>query len=461
MQIAVNTPLDQIDPGDAWAKWEPSSSQPWDRRRVCLLWRRGGLGANPKQIEQSLQLEPAVVVDSLVESSQNTSEIERFNQESSALASAVRASGDMNKLTAWWLHRLLNSPQPLVEKLTVFWHGHFATGAEKVLDSELMFQQNELLRKYALGDFRQLVQQISKDPAMLIYLDSVTNRKAHANENYARELMELFCLGEGNYSESDVQQLAKCFTGWEIRRKQFRFNAYQHDESQKRLLGEQGVVSGEQAVDVVLQQASMPKFIVGKLFQYFLLDEPTPPAALLAPLEELFVASQYAIAPVVKTMLASNLMLSGWSIGRRIRSPIELVIEFLRTLQGSTNLTTLVGRLKKIGQALFYPPNVKGWPGGRSWINSSTLIGRANLIYDLLNDSNTTFAGGTLADQFKKMEVNNLETVLDWIDTTLLALPLASSEREQLQDSLRAVEPAALMKRALIEVATLPRIHLS
>ena len=144
----------------------------------------------------------------------NKSDIGAFESDSSELAKAVLATTDVKQLAAWWLHRMLNTPTPLVEKMTLFWHGHFATGAEKVQDAELMRSQNSLLRDNALGNFRSLAQGIAKDPAMLIYLDSVSNRKAHANENFARELMELFCLGEGNYSEADVQQLAKCFTGW-------------------------------------------------------------------------------------------------------------------------------------------------------------------------------------------------------------------------------------------------------
>jgi uncharacterized protein (DUF1800 family) len=461
MSLTKNTPIDQVDPTIAWAAWQPSKDQPWDRGRVCLLWRRGGLGANEQQIQQSLKLDPHQVVASFFDVDEKNDRLVNFSSESAALASSVRASGDMTKLAAWWLHRMLNSPQALVEKMTLFWHGHFATGAEKVQDAELMFQQNELLRKFALGDFKQLVHQISKDPAMLIYLDSVTNRKAHANENYARELMELFCLGEGNYSEADVQQLAKCFTGWEIRRKQFRFNPYQHDESAKSLLGTTGIDSGEQAIDVVLKQLALPRFIVGKLFQFFVCDEPTPPVRLLAPLEKIFIEANFSIEPVVKTILGSNLLLSGWSIGKRIRSPIELTIEVLRTLEGRTNLTKLVGLLKQLGQALFYPPNVKGWPGGRSWINSSTLIGRANLVFDLLNDPNSSFAGGSLAKLTKQIGVSDFQSCIEWIDTTLLAIPLTAAERDQLLASVRTLGQEAMMKRALIEVAALPRMHLS
>jgi uncharacterized protein (DUF1800 family) len=461
MSITHDASLEQLDPEIAWAPWQESKSQPWDRSRVCLLWRRAGFGANEHQIQRSLKLDPQEVVKEFFPSNWDEKNWATFSYESTALASSVRAGGDMNKLAAWWLHAMLNSPRPLIEKMTLFWHGHFATGAEKVQDAELMFQQNQLLRTHALGDFGQLTHQISKDPAMLIYLDSVTNRKAHANENYARELMELFCLGEGNYSEADVQQLARCFTGWEIRRKQFRFNSYQHDDSAKSLFGVQGISSGEQAIDLILKQASMPRFIVGRLFQYFLCDEPTPPAALLTPLEKIFVESKYSIEPVVEAILGSNLMLSGWSVGRRIRSPVELTIEVLRSLEGNTNLTKLAGLLKRLGQSIFFPPNVKGWPGGRSWINSSTLIGRANLVFDLLNDGNSSFAGGKLDQLAKRISVSDAASWLQWINTTLLAVPLSSAEFQQVLANIQSLGQEAMMKRGLIEVAALPRMHLS
>lgn len=461
MSIHKNSPIEQIDPEVAWAPWKPSDAQPWNRQRVCLLWRRAGLGASERQIQQSLKLNPQQVVDSFFESDLDNNQLAKFSADSAALASSVRAAGDMAKLSAWWLHRLLNSPTPLLEKLTLFWHGHFATGSDKVQDAELMFQQNEVFRKFAVGDFRELVHLISKDPAMLIYLDSVTNRKAHANENFARELMELFCLGEGNYSESDVQSLARCFTGWEIRRKQFRFNSYQHDETEKQLLGATGIFSGEQAIDVVLKQPAMPRFIVGKLFQFFLCDEPAPPQQLLTPLEKTFAKANFSIEPVVRKILGSNLMLSGWSVGRRVRSPVELTVELLRGLEGNTNLIKLATALKRLGQSLFNPPNVKGWPGGRSWINSSTLIGRANLVFDLLNDPTSSFAGGSLVKLTQQLKVADPDKWVRWIDSTLLAVPMTSSERDQLLANIRSLDQESMMKRALIEISALPRMHLS
>jgi uncharacterized protein (DUF1800 family) len=355
---------------------------------------------------------------------------------------------------------MIFTPRPLVEKLTLFWHGHFATGAEKVMDAELMYAQNVLLRSHALGDFRQMVHQISKDPAMLIYLDSVTNRKAHPNENYARELMELFCLGEGNYSERDVQELARCFTGWEIRRKMFRFNPYQHDSGGKMILGNPDVESGEDAIDCVVAHASMPHFIVSKLFRYLVCDEPRAPDALLEPLAKDFVQSGYSVRAVVDRILQSRIMLSLWSSGRKVRSPVELAVELMRGLSATTNLDRMSKMLRPLGQALFYPPNVKGWDGGRAWINSSTLIGRANFVVDFLGDSKTRFGGTTLDAWAIEQGLASESDWRVWLVDSMLAVPLVEADRKKLAEGMGS-DATSSRASALIALLRNPKIHLS
>ena len=283
-----------------------------------------------------------------------------------SLATATLATGDVKKLSAWWAYRMLSTPAPLLEKLTLFWHGHFATSAAKVEDAKLMFAQNNLLREHALGDFGALLLEISRDPAMLVYLDSASNRKAHPNENYAREIMELFCLGEGNYTEKDIRELARCFTGWEIRREKFRFNRYQHDTGSKNVLGESGEFGGEKGVEIVAGQDAAPLFIAMKLVKFFVMEEPQPTDDLLSPLAQELRDNDMQIAPVVKRILSSNLFFSNLSIGRKVRSPVEFAVGFLRSLEGSTNSYELAEQLNTLGQGLLYPPSVKGWDGGRT-----------------------------------------------------------------------------------------------
>src|SRR5690606_21813964 len=256
-----------------------------------------------------------------------------FRQESDALASAVLAGGDSKKLSAWWLYVMLRTPDVLREKMTLFWHGHFATSAAKVQDAWLMHRQNELFRRHALDAWETLVQGVSRDPAMLIYLDSAVNRKSHPNENYARELMELFCLGEGQYSEQDIREAARCFTGWEVRRGKFYLNRRQLDLGEKTVLGERGPFSGEEVVRVILRQPAAPRFLARKLVRFFVLDEPELPDALLEPLAVEFRESGLDVGRLVRRILGSRLFFSEHALGRKVRSPVELGVGLLRALE--------------------------------------------------------------------------------------------------------------------------------
>ncbi|MCA8991273.1 MAG: DUF1800 domain-containing protein [Planctomycetaceae bacterium] len=420
--------LESVDPQWAWKRFEPTNDQPWNRKGAAHLFRRAGFAATPEQLRNAVDSSPESVVQQLV---QNRSETPEFIDEITALSAASLATGNPRRLAAWWLHRLLNTPDALREKVVLFWHGHFATGAEKVEDAQLMFAQNELFRTSGLGRFRELVQAVSRDPAMLIYLDSVTNRKAHPNENYAREVMELFCLGEGEYTEEDIRELARCFTGWEIRRDQFRFNKYQHDTGTKTILGEEGIESGEEGVDVVVNQPACPRFLCRKLFRFFVTDAEEPSDDLIQPLADELRANDLEIGPTVQRMLSSNLFFSELAYGRKIRSPIELSVGLLHSLEASTNIYTLEEGLRVLGQELFYPPNVKGWDGGRTWINSSTLLGRANLVRQVLDNEATRFGRGSLTDFCRANSWERGEQFVRGVVETLFAAePSQSVQRD-------------------------------
>ena len=458
-----------IDPDWAWSPFTPSTEQSWNRRLAAHLCRRAGFGATSQEIDALVKRSPSEIAHRFVENAKTASQ---RDPETDSLATAMLATGNSRNLAAWWLYRMLNSPwtgdeasmtNPLLEKLTLFWHGHFATGAEKVDDAEMMFAQNRLLRRHSLGDFGAMAQEISRDPAMLIYLDSTTNRKAHPNENYAREIMELFCLGEGNYTERDIQELARCFTGWEVRRKKFRFNKYQHDTGTKTILGETGTFTGEEGVDVVLKQKALPRFIARKLVRFFVFDEPTAPEHLIEPLAKLLRESDLNIAPVVERIFASNIFYSPLAVGQKVRSPVELGIGLLRCLNGSSNLDRVAQRLDEIGQAVFYPPNVKGWDGGRTWINTSTLLGRSNLVGELLRHETTRFAGQNLETLAKRNGIESTGELVDWLDEILLAVPFQSDAREEL--TAFAEQATGNKSRRIADLvhtmSTLPQFHLA
>ena len=447
-----------LDASEAWEPWEPTASDAWDREKAAHLYRRAAFGASAVTLTEAGKRSLSAELDRLLDDS--TTYAGAFAADSASLASAARATGDAKAMSVWWLHAMRHSPKPLLEKMTLFWHGHFATGAEKVKEAQLMMDQNELLRKHALGSVSQLVHAISKDPAMLIYLDSAVNRKAHPNENYARELMELFCLGEGNYSEADVQELARCFTGWEVRRKQFRFNAFQHDAGEKKLWERSGIESGEQAIDAVLAHPRAPLFFVAKLYRFFIADEPSPSSELLAPLAKQLVDDQWKIAGVVRRMLASRAMFAASSRARKIRSPIEWTLGWMNALQMTTNLKKVNEGLVELGQALFFPPNVKGWDGGRAWINSSTLVGRTNRISQLLRDESSRFDGGDLNAFFRGQSVRSVDDLVVWCEKQLLAIDLSPSSRRNLTDSMHKAGGFDRLADCLTLVSALPEMHL-
>lgn len=443
--------LAQADPAWAWAPYAPSPEQPWDHRLAAHLFRRAGFGASAKEIRDAVTAGPQAVLDRLTSNEPDSPEL---TSETQGLADSALASGDARRLSTWWLYRMLVTPQPLVEKMTLFWHGHFATSVDKVQDVGLMYGQNQSLRRHALGSFRQMVHEISRDPAMLLYLDSATNRKAHANENYARELLELFCLGEGNYSERDVQQLARCFTGWEVRRGAFRFNQFQHDTGAKTIFASSREFSGEEAIDLVLQQASCPKFIVRKLFRWLICDEPEPADALLEPLARTFQEHDYEVAPLVRRMIGSQIFFSPLSVARKVRSPVELLLGLMRCLDGSTNLNNLANESAVLGQSLFAPPNVKGWDGGRTWINSATLVERANAVHRVLHDPNTRFGKRRLGEYLKSLaSANESKDVVEQWEQLLFAIPLTEDRKQTLSQRLS-------MSKADSDSAQLETLHL-
>jgi uncharacterized protein (DUF1800 family) len=420
----------QVDPAWAWEAWEPTAEQSWTRREAAHLYRRAGFAARSADLDRATTQSPAELVNELVFGSAGSP---AAAGEIDELAQASLAAGNPRRLSAWWLYRMATSDRPLREKMTLFWHGHFATSAEKVADAKLMYGQNELLRRHALGNFGTLLHEISRDPAMLVYLDSATNRKAHPNENYAREIMELFALGEGAYREQDIRELARCFTGWEIRRGAYRFNRYQHDAGEKTILGQTGAFAGDDGVDIVLAQRAAPRFLVRKLIRYFVCDEPAAGDDLVEPLADQLRADGLELAPTIARILSSRLFFSPESMGCKVRSPVELGVGLLRAFEGTTNFLELARRLAECGQELFYPPNVKGWDGGRTWINSSTLLARTNLIGELLSSDKTRFGGDSLETYLAAHAPAGGEAVVDWLAELLLARPLPEPVRLQLQ----------------------------
>ncbi|MEO8104360.1 MAG: DUF1800 domain-containing protein [Betaproteobacteria bacterium] len=289
------------------------------------------------------------------------------------------------ELREWWFREMLTTPSPLSEKMTLFWHNHFATSQQKVRFTPLMYQQHVTLRRHALGNFGTLLREVARDPAMLVYLDGANSRKDAPNENFAREVMELFTLGEGHYSEHDIKEAARAFTGWSVDRESghFMFRRFIHDYGSKTVLGKTGRFDGDQVIDILLAQPQTAQFLTRKLWKEFISPTVATPAdeAQVSLWADGFRDSGYNIARLMRAMLTSDAFYAADNRAALIKSPVEFVIGTMKQFDIETpNLRPFVIASALLGQNVFSPPNVKGWPGGEAWINSATLLGRKQLI---------------------------------------------------------------------------------
>lgn len=395
-----------------------------ERRRIAHLLRRGGFGATPDEVERCLAQGYAATVDELVE-------YERVPDTLDAVLGPMEGNlldlSVLEDAQTWWLYRMVHTRRPLEERLTLFWHGHFATANSKVNNPLAMHNQNALLRRHALGNFRTLVLEVSRDPAMLIWLDGNTNRKAAPNENYGRELLELFTLGIGNYTEDDVRETARAFTGWNLRPAKrvpvFNFDRNQHDDGEKTILGRTGTWGGEEAIDIILDHPAHAPFLVRKLFACFAYDDPEP--EVIEPFVRLYRDGGFELKPVVRAILLSEAFQSRRARREHVRSPVELVVGTIRTLGIPVRERTLVPMLAAMGQALYNPPNVGGWKGGLAWINPSTLVERFNFAARL-----TAFTGQPPYEggQLDPEEFGRYYHLTDWAGAVDLVLSLFHDE---------------------------------
>jgi uncharacterized protein (DUF1800 family) len=364
------------------------------------LLNRTGFGAPPRDVAEFSRLTREQAVDRLLASRRtepfNTPPVVEFvapirvkNASEEEKKFLIRAEAQkVVGMRAWWLQEMLASPTPadaLRERMTLFWHNHFVSSQQKVKSAPLLLQQNLLLRRHALGNFGELLHAVSKDPAMIIYLDSATNRKGSPNENFAREVMELFTLGEGHYSEQDIKEAARAFTGWSVEPEtgEFKWRAPAHDTGAKRVLGVEGDFDGDAVLDILLRQPAAAAFIAGKLWREFV--SPQPEAKSVQRLATNFRDSGYEMKAVMRALLLSPDFWAKENRATLMKSPADLVVGSVRTLNVRVpDALPLAFTLRNLGQDLFAPPNVKGWPGGEAWINSTTLLARKQFVERLL-----------------------------------------------------------------------------
>jgi uncharacterized protein (DUF1800 family) len=412
--VSISSLLLVTGPGDGAQSQAVSSStkklasQKLSYRQARHLLMRAGFGGSPEQITRLQQMGLDGAVTYLVDYERtkrrplgshgvtpaapiNRRAFARLSQDERRNLQRTRRRQDAQKLQrlrAWWVRRMVASNRQLEEKMTLFWHGHFTSGYRDVRNAYHMAIQNDLFREHATGNFGDLVRAISRDPAMLEYLDNNRNNRRAPNENYARELMELFTLGEGNYTEKDVKEAARAFTGWTFRRgsSTFMFDERNHDYGKKAFLGKEGYFDGDHIIDIILEQEAAPRFLAKKLLSYFAVDATDKE---IEPYAQLLRKTNFELKPFFRTLFSSEWFYSSRVVGKIVKSPVVLVVSTVR-MTGATDLPqgaalTLARFCDQIGQSLLQPPNVKGWDGGLAWVTSSNLLTRYNITRSLVN----------------------------------------------------------------------------
>ncbi len=299
------------------------------------------------------------------------------------------------ELRQWWLARMVSGRRPLQEKLTLFWHGHFATSAQKVKDAYLMWRQNDIFRRHAAGNWLAMLDNVSKDPAMLLWLDQNQSRKEHPNENFAREVMELFVLGEGHYTERDVTEAARALTGWSMDRgtQEFDYRKNAHDAGSKTILGRTGNFDGDDVLKIITSQPQAARFITAKLWKFFVEEQPPEPVVNL--LAEALRNSKLEFKPVLRAIFRSEEFYAPGVIRNQVKSPAQWLVGSVRLLERDLPPPMLASNaMRTLGQELFMPPNVKGWDGGLAWITTNNLLSRYNMSAYLVLGENPMMAPG-------------------------------------------------------------------
>lgn len=381
------------------------------------------------------------------------------------------------ELQQGWLEVMLASPYPLQEKMALFWHNHFTSSINKVEDPRLMLDQNRYFRRYGLDNFAQMVRDMARDPAMLIYLDGTENTKDNPNENFARELMELFTIGIGHFTEQDVREAARAFTGWQLedlntdenQPSSYRvyFSPDDHDDGPKTFMGQQGNFNGDDILTILLQQRQVAYFIARKLWEF--LVYPGPVDKIVTSLGNQFYDSGYDLKTLVKSILLHPEFLSDRAYHATLKSPVELVVGSVKALGGKQ----IEGEwLNAMGQALFAPPNVRGWISGRHWLNSATFLARVNFAGQLVTPDNEQVGPLAFLTELEKNQTALASPLFEELSVLLLGHPPAelaevhtyaaqlwSSEPDNKEE--RAREYSARLRGILHLMMSYPQYQLS
>jgi uncharacterized protein (DUF1800 family) len=371
-----------------WTPYRPSDAEPWNLERAWTLRRRAGFAATWAELARDLADGPEKAVDRVLNGSCRLDGVPSdFARTADLLGDAASGSSDPRRLQAWWLYRCLFTPDPLQERLTLAWHDHFATSQHKVDDVGAMQRQNAAFRKLGRGPFGDLLRALLRDPALLVWLDAPSNRKEKPNENLARELMELFTLGVGRYSEDDVKEAARALTGLGVSQGKFAMRADRHDDGVKTVLGKTGNLDPDALADHLLAQPAVADRLAWRLCNTFL-GEGVVDAPARAVLAEQLRDDGLHVGRAVETILRSRIFFEPRNLHARIGDPVGFVVGSVRALEcfapKPPSTLLLAEWTERLGQSLFFPPNVGGWPGGRSWLSGRSVVARSNFAAALV-----------------------------------------------------------------------------
>jgi uncharacterized protein (DUF1800 family) len=412
-----------------------------ERGKIAHLLRRAGFSPSAPELDAAERKGRDALLDELLNP-------ERVPDPAEAAlpTDAIDYARPVN-LPLWWMLRMVKTARPLQEKLALFWHGHLTSSITRVNQLRFtMIAQNEFFRRNGLGSFRDLIIGVSKDPAMIQWLDSNTNRKGKPNENYARELLELFTLGRGQYSESDIREAARAFTGWFQRDGVFAFTPGQHDTGQKTIFGRTGNWDGTDVCEMAVSHPAAGPFLTRKLWEFFAYRNPEPD--VVGDLARVYSSSGYDIRAVLRALFMHPAFYSERAYHAVVKSPVEVIVGFLRSLEAKVDLTAppetrlqlasqLTGAATAMGQTLFSPPNVAGWPGGPAWVSTTALITRYNFAATAARDG---YAATSIdvAGLLNRAGATVPERIVDHFAGLIVDGDLTAEQRQTLLDYLIA-----------------------
>ena len=394
----------------------PAAPDEWTIAEAAHLLRRAGFGGSPDEIKVFHALGRAKAVEALLKPEEGieafplpqwadrqvaTEQMREYMEANREMRAATRdmtpeqaekARREFNQkrqrtdrqhgldAQGWWFRRMLQTKAPLREKLVLFWHDHFASSLQKVKQPVLLVFQNDLFRRHATGSFKELVHEIVKDPAMMLYLDTQNSKKGKPNENFAREVMELFTMGEGNYSEGDIKEAARAFTGYQLNRANGNvlFNRRQADNGEKTIFGKTGRYDGDDVVNLIFEQNATSRLIPRKLWEYFVAEN--PPEEGVDALAKSFKEADFKLEPLLREIFLSKAFYAEKVMHDQIKCPIQYLVQMLKELElKDLPQAYVLNAQQQLGQVLFAPPNVAGWDWGKAWINTNTLLSRYNV----------------------------------------------------------------------------------